>query len=334
MPDSQTAFLETAGWAGCRQTPIAGDASDRIYFRLEKPATGETAVLMSVPPTGLPGLDAFVKITRHLRRHKFSAPEILAANRNAGFLLLEDYGDALFGNLLSRNPANETRLYAAAIDVLATLRNTPLPQGLTIFTPEKMAGLISPVFEWYCKTPTSGIDKITRELELALTRFSPNPSVMALRDYHVENLFWLPDRGGVKKVGLIDYQDAVATHPAYDVASLLGDARRDVSPAIKNTMITRYVSLTDTDQDAFVAALAVQGAQRNLRILGIFARLCIDKGKPGYIDLVPRVWNNLLADLDHPDLSGLKQAVLSALASPTPAVLKELKNRCKKSPGP
>jgi aminoglycoside/choline kinase family phosphotransferase len=146
--------------------------------------------------------------------------------------------------------------------------------------------------------------------------------VLVLRDYHADNLIWLPLRAGRARVGLLDYQDALAGHAAYDLMSLLEDARRDTSAELREAMIARYLGRrTEVDAVEFRAAYAVLGAQRNLKIVGIFARLAIRDGKPRYLGLIPRVWGHLMRDLSHPALAPLAGWVARHVPPPEPAAL-------------
>jgi aminoglycoside/choline kinase family phosphotransferase len=165
------------------------------------------------------------------------------------------------------------------------------------------------------------------------THASATP-VLIQRDYHAENLLWLPDRHGPARVGLLDFQDAMKGHPAYDLVSVLQDARRDVPPAIEEAMITRYIAATAENDTDFRATYAVLGVQRNLRILGVFGRLCLMNGKPHYVDLIPRVWALMLRDLAHPALSPVAKLITQALPEPTPDILKRLKDKCATIPKP
>jgi len=320
-------FLDKNGWANTDRTHLAGDASNRSYQRLRNNA-GETVVLMDAPPAQGEDVQPFIAITNHLRDLNFSAPRILAQDTSHGFLLIEDLGDALFAKLISGDPEIELPLYAAAVDVLLELHQHPPPDGLLEYSPVVMAEYIAPVFDWYHTPTTAKATEIILELKAVLTAIYTASPVMSLRDYHAENLLWLPQRAGTKRVGLLDYQDAVKTHPAYDLASLLQDARRDVSDNTQNAMINRYISATNTDLAEFLAAYNALGAQRNLRILGIFARLSAVAGKPDYINLIPRVWSHLERDLSHPALEKLSHLVLGCLPKPSAEHLQRLKSKC------
>jgi aminoglycoside/choline kinase family phosphotransferase len=340
-PDRERAadhFLAVAGWGEALRTPLAGDASMRRYERLAR-ETGETTVLMDAPP---PGEDVrpFVAIARHLAGLGFSAPRILAEDAERGFLLLEDLGDDLFSRLLARDPGREAALYAAAGDVLAALHRHPSPIGLARLDATTMPPLVAPVFDSYYAgaagrpAPTEASAALEAALAEALERLAPvSRPVLVLRDYHAENLIWLPAREDAARVGLLDFQDARAGHPGYDLVSLLEDARRDVAEPTRRAVIRRYLDETGTGAEALEAALAVLGAQRNLRILGVFARLSLRFDKPRYVDLIPRVWAHLARDLAHPALAAVASAA-RPLPAPEPALLQRLKDLCGTAPLP
>ena len=302
-------FLESAGWGQARRSPLAGDASFRHYERLH---LGEDrAVLMDAPP---PQEDVrpFVAIARHLGGLGFSAPAVEAVDADRGFVLLEDLGDDLFTRLLAKG-ADEEELYRAAVDLLVELQRQPLPQVPPYDDAAlwQEAGLF---LEWYlpaveAKPSPAAVreyEALWREL-FALAHIGE--PVLVLRDYHADNLLWLPERtgrNGLARVGLLDFQDALAGSPAYDLVSLLEDARRDVPEALAEAMIRRYLAATGFEPEAFRAAYAVLGAHRNARIIGVFTRLYVRDGKAAYLDLIPRVWGLLQRDLEHPALSALK----------------------------
>ena len=330
--DMAGSFLVNAGWGDATQTFLAGDASNRKYFRVFLSETNKTAVLMDAPPQKGENTTAFIKISNYLRISGLSAPEIIYQDLDNGFLLIEDLGDQVFAKEILQNPKLEQPFYSAAVDVLIKISTLTPPAGLLDYNAKIMAEYINPVFDWYqaeaIDQPIHGQKKILGILQTALQKHCSGPRVIALRDYHAENLLWLPERSAENRVGLLDFQDAVITHPAYDLVSLLEDARRDVAPEIQQQMIAQYVAKTNANPDNFLAAYHTCGAQRNLRILGIFTRLCIQAGKPGYIDLIPRVWGYLQNDLSHPELSLLNAQVFSTIPEPTPEVLQRLKDKC------
>lgn len=308
------AFLGRSGWSGARRLPLAGDASARRYERI---ADGRRpAILMDVPPESGLTVGAFVAVTAFLRGNGFSAPEILEKSAEEGLLLIEDLGDDLLARLCADAPAREPALYAAAIDTLAAFHALPPPDpvGAWCAPPYDMAVLTREarlLLEWYLPGVTGRAVPagLAAEYEALMPEaFAPVADALSgpvYRDYHAENLIWLPERAGVARIGLLDYQDLLVGHPAYDVVSLLGDARRDIAPELARAMLERYLARGGHDRDAFVTAAHILGAQRNLKIMGLFTRLCRRDGKARYVGLLPRVWRLLMADLDHPDLSRL-----------------------------
>jgi len=328
-------FLARAGWAGAASAPLAGDASNRCYFRLARD-DGAGAVLMDAPPGRGEDIRPFVRIARHLAGLGLSAPAVLAQDARAGLLLIEDLGDALFARVLDDAPEREGVLYAAATDLLAELHDHPPPPDLAAYDPPTMTALAALAFDWY-RAGATGDDApgaraaFCAALAPLLARHT-GQEVLILRDYHAENLIWLPGRTGHARVGLLDFQDAMTGGRAYDLVSLLQDARRDVPPALEEAMLARYIAACGRDEAAFRAAYACLGAQRNLRILGVFARLCLRDGKRRYLSLIPRVWAHLARDLDHPVLAPVRVLVAQCLPAPTPAILDRLERQCATAP--
>lgn len=298
LPDGIHEFLATAGWSAARVAPLTGDASFRRYFRLQR-GEAETAMLMHAPPPN-ENPWPFIAVDRWLASHRLRAPEILAEDAARGWVLLEDFGDWHLRAWLDAHPGDETRLYETAIDTLVALhRLPPAPfAAYDLAEYQREAGLF---VEWFC--PAKGLEVDTRGWRAAWdVVFAPvlarqSPGVTVLRDYHAENIM-LPADGSQ---GLIDFQDALVGHPAYDLVSLLQDARRDVSPVLERAMLDRYTAMARPDA-AFEADYAILGAQRNAKIVGIFTRLARRDGKPRYLELIPRVWALLERDLAHPAL--------------------------------
>ncbi|MTJ04631.1 MAG: aminoglycoside phosphotransferase [Sediminimonas qiaohouensis] len=329
-------FLAGAGWAAASRAPLAGDASNRRYERLSLDT--HRAVLMDARPDSGEDVRPFARIARYLAVQGLSAPRIVAEDADHGFLLLEDLGDALFAHVVADDPSLESPLYEAATDVLVHLHAADPPADLPPYSPALMTRMSALAWQWYA----AGADRPAPEAEAAFTAaFQPmleqdaaDASVLIQRDYHAENLLWLPDRTGVARVGLLDFQDALRGHPAYDLVSVLQDARRDVPPAIERAMIARYCTATGRNRDTFARAYHLLGAQRNLRIVGVFARLCMTAGKSRYIDLIPRVWTLLERDLAHPALAPVRAMITDSLPPPTPDTLQRLKSRCAIAPTP
>lgn len=323
-------FLSLVGWGTAERRNLAGDASNRRYERLTA-RDGQRAVLMDAPADKGEDVRPFVALANHLRAEGLSAPEILAQDTERGFLLLEDLGDDLFARLMAADPAMQTPLYSAAIDVLVGLRSAKTPP-LPAYDAPRMTDLSMLAFEMYLPA-AGGTDAEAGALFASafpdvLSRHVSGPEVLVHRDFHAENLLWLPERNGAARVGLLDFQDAMAGHPAYDLVSLLQDARRDVPPDIQKSMFDLYVRKAGDDAERFAAAYAVLGVQRNLRILGVFARLCSLYGKPHYVDFIPRVWGYLMDGLAHPALEPVAEIITRALPEPTTEALDRIRATC------
>ncbi|WP_206364586.1 aminoglycoside phosphotransferase family protein [Sphingomonas pokkalii] len=296
-PTTAPAFLTAAGWDGAEVLPLAGDASFRRYFRVID--HDRSAILMDAPP---PHEDPrpFIAVARWLRTHGFAAPAILHEDLEQGLVLLEDFGDARLRETVDAAPESELRLYGAAVDLLVRLHGEAAGVDRPYDRAEYLreAGLF---VEWYCPAVGLAVDvagyRAAWEQALAPLLDGHRP-VTVLRDYHAENLMLIE---GGEGLGLLDFQDALAGHPAYDLVSLLQDARRDVAPALEAAMLDRYRRITGAEDD-FDTAYHVLGAQRNAKIIGIFTRLWKRDGKPRYPVLCPRVWAYLERDLAHPAL--------------------------------
>ena len=297
-------FLARSGWGNAQILPLAGDASFRRYFRVI--SQGRKAVLMDAPP---PHEDPrpFVNVAEHLTGIGLRAPAILACDLDAGLLLIEDFGDHRMREIVDADLSCEADVYCGVVDVLIELhRHAPakLPRhGLDHWISE--VGMFT---KWYCpqlglRIDESGFRRAWREV-LAPVDCSSERWVTELRDYHAENVMLIDGRG-TARYGLLDFQDARIGHPAYDLVSMLQDARRDVSPAIEATMLARYMEET-ARQPAFANAYWALGAQRNTRILGLFVRLWKRDGKPTYRAFQSRMWGLLERDLAHPALLPLR----------------------------
>ncbi|MFW2852427.1 aminoglycoside phosphotransferase family protein [Sphingomonas sp. TX0543] len=295
-PPAAAAFLAANGWAGAEITPLAGDASFRRYFRVRN--ADRCGVLMDAPP---PHEDPrpFISIARWLADRGFAAPAIHAADEAAGLVLIEDFGDDRMREAIETDPGSAVRLYSAAIDVLVALRRHEAMAGLRPYDLAELQREAALLVEWYC--PAIGLDVDEDAYRAAWYEVLPlalaQRPVTVLRDYHVENLMLISEG-----LGLLDFQDALAGHPAYDLVSLLQDARRDVEPSIEEAMLARYRTAAG-EGDAFLDAYHVLGAQRNAKIIGIFTRLWKRDGKPRYPSLCPRVWAYLERDLSYPALA-------------------------------
>ena len=300
-------FLAASGWGGADILPLAGDASFRRYFRV---VNGDrTAVLMDAPP---PKEDPrpFVAVAEWLVSRGLSAPEILARDLERGLLLLADFGNARLRETLDSDPARERELYELATDVLVQLHQHEPMAGLPVHGVDQWLDEVKLFTDWYC--PAVGVEVDAEAYQAAWRQvLEPIASdglgpVTVLRDYHAENIMLVDGRKGVAHFGLLDFQDALCGHPAYDLASVLEDARRDVPPAVERAMIDRYVAATGHGE-AFERAYWVLAAQRNTRILGVFTRLWKRDDKPLYRRFQPRMWGLLERDLAQPHLAPIRQ---------------------------
>jgi N-acetylmuramate 1-kinase len=339
-------FLKTHGYGEARREPLTGDASTRAYERLHMP-DGKSLIFMDQPPSAetsacapdatdderrIAGynamarlaagrVDAFVTTAEWLRAQGLSAPAILAHDADLGLAVLEDLGDDLFAKLIA-DGQDEAPLYDDAIEALVVLHAATPPKvleahGLSwpLLTYDelalKTAGDILP--EWLPKLrPELSFDAAAVAAWDAVwapirTRGAAGATVFCHRDYHAENLIWLPYRAGAARVGLLDFQDALAAHPAWDMSMLLHDARRDVSASLEAGCLARYFTLRpEVDPAQFLADYHALGALNIVRIIGIFARLVTRDGKPRYEAFLPRLWGYLDRCLGDPSLTDLK----------------------------
>ncbi|GGF48240.1 bifunctional tRNA (adenosine(37)-N6)-threonylcarbamoyltransferase complex ATPase subunit type 1 TsaE/phosphotransferase [Azorhizobium oxalatiphilum] len=341
-------LIETSGFSGAERLYLQGDASSRSYARL---VLGEkSAVLMNAPrrPDGPPvrrGLPysrlahlaedvrPFIAMARALRAQGLSAPEIYAADLDRGLLILEDLGSA--GVVTGTPPEPMPDRYAAAMELLASLHGRALPSVLHIapqvdyvlptYTLEAFLIEVELLLDWYLPFRGAQADNVVREEFLliwrgALSAVLNEPQTWVLRDFHSPNLIWLDERPGLKKVGLIDFQDAVLGPAAYDVASLAQDARVDVSEELEAALLDHYLRLREEasptfDATRFTHLYALMGAQRATKILGIFARLNARDGKPQYLRHLPRIRRYLARCLAHPELGSLRAWYAAVLPS-------------------
>jgi tRNA threonylcarbamoyl adenosine modification protein YjeE len=332
-------LLQRSGWSGAERIFMQGDASARSYERLVK-AGGETAILMISPPRpdGPPvrygksysaiaklaeDIRPFIAVGKGLREHGLSAPEILAFDLDAGLAVIEDLGSE---PVTSETGIIEER-YAAALAALAHLHGANLSDTLPAgdeetyripgYDVDALSIEVELLLEWYvpyiaCAQLASGAKATFVSLwRHAVQNILAARPAWTLRDYHSPNLIWLAGRQGIASVGIIDFQDCVLGHPAYDVVSLLQDARVDVPQDVELRLLAYYARLrregdTSFDMAGFARAYAILGAQRATKIMGIFARLDERDHKPQYLVHLPRVERYLAKNLGHPALAELK----------------------------
>jgi N-acetylmuramate 1-kinase len=315
------AFLARHGYGAARSEPLAQDASFRRYLRL---AGGpRPAVLMDAPPPE--DIRPFLGIAAHLAGIGVSVPEIFAADEAEGLLLEEDLGDDLFPNFIAPPPPNPLPqgegdvgiLFDAAIDVLVAMQRAPVPAHLLAWDAANMAGTaLATLFDWWwpamfgAPAPDAAVQDFAAALEAMLAPVAAGPTGFVHRDFFAGNLLWLPQREGIRRVGVLDFQNAAIGHPAYDLASLLQDARRDIPESVAERATGRYLAARpDLNPAEFHAAYAACAAQRHLRVAGQWVRLARRDGRSGYLAFGPRTWRLL------------KQAVREPTAAPLAAAL-------------
>jgi aminoglycoside/choline kinase family phosphotransferase len=305
-PAAAPDFLAAHGWAGAEIRPLAGDASFRRYFRV---LDGDRrAVLMDAPP---PHEDPkpFIAAAEWLVGAGLSAPRILARDLDQGLLLIDDFGDTRLRETLDVTPERETELYTLAVDLLIHLHTHPPMPDLRPHGLDQWLDELQLFPEWYC--PALGLDVDVDAYRAAwrqvLGRVASDGlgPVTVLRDFHAENIMLVDGESDVRRFGLLDFQDAVVGHPAYDLASVLEDARRDVTPTVERAMLDRYMGAIERGAD-FETAYWALAAQRNTRILGVFTRLWKRDNKPHYTSFQPRMWGLLERDLQHPALAPVR----------------------------
>ncbi len=318
-PEGLNAFLNEHGWNGAIVTPVAGDASFRRYFRASR-KDGRHAIIMDAPP---PHEDPrpFISIAEYLLQLGFRTPAIWGRNLERGLLLIEDFGDARMREHLDAYPEVEEATYRQAIDTLIRLSDKPAaplpPYDMDAYLRE-----VRLLTQWYMPAMDLPVDQavfdeLWSEMLLPIST-QAHRQVTVLRDYHAENIMLLEDGGQ----GIIDFQDALVGHPAYDLVSLLQDARRDVSADLESKMIA-YYRASAKDVADFDLHYALLGAQRNTKIIGIFTRLWKRDGKERYLSFLPRMWDYLERDLEHAGLIKLKnwfdEAIPAAVRRNMPA---------------
>jgi N-acetylmuramate 1-kinase len=304
LPSGVDAFLESAGWAGAKLKALDGDASFRRYFRVKR--FGSSAMLMDAPPPQ-EDVGPFLRAARWLEDNGMRVPEIFADDEARGLVLLEDFGKSRMRDYLDQWPDDELEIYRAAVNALVRLHRLPpgpfLGYSLSEYLREVML-----FTEWYCPVRGLNVDvagyKAAWEAVIGELLPRQRPGVTVLRDYHAENIMLL---GTLQKQGLLDFQDALVGHPAYDLVSLLQDARRDVSQELEAVMFDHYREEAGIEGETFLADYARLGAQRNAKIVGIFVRLWKRDGKPRYLPMIARVWKLMERDLTHPALAPVAQ---------------------------
>lgn len=304
-------FLAGTNWRNATRIPLGSDASFRRYERL---ADGpRPALLMDAPP---PQEDVrpFVNVARHLTALGLSAPEIYEADEARGLLVIEDFGDDTYTRRLAAGQS-EDNLYVLATDALTALHRHEDAANIDVppYGDAKLDEEAGLLVDWFAPealgapVPSAAKEEYQALWHALYAAAREVPDTLVLRDYHVDNLMWLPDRAGVQQCGLLDFQDAVIGPVTYDIMSLLEDARRDISPYLVRALRAHYLrAFPAMDAEAFDLSFAIMGAQRHAKVIGIFTRLCVRDGKPVYLEHIPRVWRLLEHAVEHPALADLK----------------------------
>ena len=302
------AFLGRHGYGAATLAPLAQDASFRRYLRVQG-----GAVLMDAPPPE--DVRPFMRIAQHLSGTGVATPRILAADPDAGLLLEEDLGDDLFSAILT--PDNAETLFAAAVDTLIAMQRPAPPPDIGLWDAALMAETaLGTCADWWwpavfgSPAPPEARSDLAAALDTMLRPVSLGPKTFVHRDYFAGNLLWLPDRSGIRRVGVIDFQGAALGHPAYDLVSLLQDARRDIDPGLADRMLARYLKARpEYDPAAFRAAYDACAAQRHLRVACQWVRLARRDGKPHFLAYGPRTWALLEKALLRPAAAPLAEAL-------------------------
>lgn len=324
-------FLSQSSWKNAKRTSIQGDASRRQYERLTCSMKG-TSILMDAPPEHGEDVKPFVKVCKYFQKIGLSVPKIYESDISNGFLILEDFGENLFSKMLINKPNNELEFYINATDNLIRLyHSTPL-KGLDVYNCSDMVNKSLLALDWYLEYGLTEPPNVTLKTEFykllnaSLINIMSTPHIMVHRDFHAENLIWLNHRKGYQRVGILDFQDTMLGHPAYDLASLLNDIRREVNPEIKRKCLEHYLLNTKLNVEDFEHGFSVCSAQRNLRILGVFTRLSVRDNKKGYLTFIPRIWRKLIEDLQHPALGDLNSLIRDFFPEPNNDVIQRIKN--------
>lgn len=289
-------FLAKQNITNCQIKKVAGDASFRSYYRISSGAN--SFILMFAPPK-FEDVKPFIKIDDFLVKNGFSAPKIFAKDEEQGFLLLEDFGDDSYRKTLEKSAADELKnaelkLYKKACDCLVELHKKEIPQDVAVYNPALLFREVMLFVDWYLpmqKKPMTLQEKAQfKALWFELfDLLDKENQVLVLRDYHADNLMILQDREGYKQVGLLDFQDAVIGSKAYDLVSLLEDARRDLNEENREKLLSYYLENAAINKESYIQDYEILSLQRNLKIVGIFSRLAKRDNKEQYLSLLPRV---------------------------------------------
>lgn len=314
---SELGILDGTDWEQAERRPLAKDASSRTYQRLVA-KDGSSAILCHDPSEQ--SRAAFSAISAHLNGLGLSAPRVFAMDDASRSMLIEDFGANRFSDMLIADPGLENSLYSCAVDAILTASLAPAP-SLDPLTASGMAQDAMLTFEWYAPGAPSGIEE---QLRILFERTLSPPTALIQRDVHAENLMWLGGRDGPARVGFLDFQDARLAQPLYDIVSLVTDARRDVSPEVAEQAFQTTAGRLGRPLGDVLREAAVLSLQRNIRILGVFARLCLRDGRADYLAYLPRVRRHVSVALETLGLQTLERALPAA----TPSFINDMEARC------
>ena len=308
-----TDFLNNSGWKNAKRSGLAGAASFRQYQRIS--LKNKNAILMNAPPEK-ESIKPFIYFTQHLRSLGYSAPEILATDTKTGLIILEDLGDTTFTIMIAQG-SNEKTLYECAVDLLIDMHRRPkkqiVPKNISLYDDKAFIQEALLLTKWY--TPQVGGKTLSidakKNFELIwqqlLSKCPTIKDTLVLRDFHADNLMWLPNRFGISACGILDYQDALLGPAIYDLMSLLEDVRRDIRPEFVKFLQTRYLNAFPKIKPYdFNNSFSILAAQRHCKVIGIFSRLALRDGKFSYLSYLPRAWRLLEDKCLSPPLSPLK----------------------------
>lgn len=292
-------FLENANITVFKMESIPFDASLRRYFRI---ITSSGSYILMDSSLDTDSMTPFIEIDKYLVSLKLHAPKIISYNQESGYMLLEDLGANIFTKYIEKNPDSEYELYDAAIDALLKLNSSEMLSSIPSYDTVQLNKELEVFLEWYVKNIADEkiykncAKELIRIFEGLYPKLNKFPQTVVLKDYMADNLIWLPERAGLDRVGILDFQDARIGSPLYDLGSLLQDARRDVSEELQKHCINRFVG-AEPDSD-FMDAYELLALQKNLRIIGVFNRLNLKYKKPKYLGYIPRIWKYIERNLE------------------------------------
>lgn len=308
--DIVTHFLYCCGWGAAQQTTLPSDASRRQYTRLSR--NGATALLMDARYVR-EVITPFVQIGNYLREQGFSAPEVYAVDDETGLALIEDFGDTTFYACLEAGTVEAARLFEDAVDLLIAFQTIGGEHVVPLYDAAFLHKELGHFLRWYL--PLTGVE-CTEEMQRGFVESWEGPlaylidtspqRVFVHKDFHGGNLLWLPHRSGIARVGIIDFQSAKYGFAAYDLIALLYDCRKGLDDDLRRRLLETFLTRSCTDPGVFFPHCHILMAQRNVKILGDFARVCLEDARPDYLTFLPSAWKLILNSLAEPLLADVK----------------------------